>query len=62
LSDLTRQAIVFKKQKIAGMTDETLDRVVVAAETASGRKVVVCFYFGTDSKSVVWAYCKSVPK
>lgn len=63
IEGLAKKVIAYKKQKIAGMTDEIIDKMVTAAEATEGNKVVFRFDFGADSKvlkSLTTAYGKKV--
>lgn len=63
LSTLTKQVLTWKKQRIAGMTDEIVDQMVTAAGATEGDKVVFRFDFGADNKVVkalTTAYGKQV--
>ena len=63
IGDLSRKVVAYKKQKIAGMTDEIVDKMVAAAEASTSNKAVFRFDFGSDGKvlkSLTTAYGKKV--
>lgn len=63
ISDLQKKVNAYKKQKIAGMTDEIVEQMVAAANETAGNKVVFRFDFGSDGKMVknlTTAYGKKV--
>jgi alanyl-tRNA synthetase len=60
---MTRKVIAFKKERVAGMTDEIKDMAIEAAESTEGNKVVLRFDFGIDgklAKTVTMAFAKKV--
>jgi len=63
ISELQKKVIAYKKEKIAGMTDEIVEKMVAAANGAGGNKVVFRFDFGSDGKiikNLTSAYSKQV--
>jgi alanyl-tRNA synthetase len=50
ISKLTKKVIAFKKQRLAGMTDEIKAQAIAAGEGTDGNKVVFRFDFGLDGK------------
>ena len=63
LSAFSKKVIAYKKEKVAGMTGEIVDKAVAAAESTEGNKVVFRFDFGTDgkvAKSVAQSFGKKV--
>jgi alanyl-tRNA synthetase len=63
LAALGKKVAAYRKQKIAGMTDEIAAQMVAAAEATTGNKVVFRFDFGSDNKVVkklTTAYGKQV--
>lgn len=60
---MTRRVIAFKKERVAGMTDEIKDMAIAAAESTESNKVVFRFDFGIDgklAKNVTMAFAKKV--
>jgi alanyl-tRNA synthetase len=63
LTDLTKKAISYKKNKVAGMTNEIAEMAIAAAEASATNKVVFRFDFGVDgkvAKAVTAAFGKKV--
>ena len=63
LAGFSKQVMAYKKKRVAGMTDEIVEKAVAAAQATEGNKVVLRFDFGVNSKvskSVTQAYCKKV--
>jgi alanyl-tRNA synthetase len=63
LTTLTKQVIAFKKQRLAGMTDEIQALAIAAGEGTEGNKVVFRFDFGIDgklAKNVTSAFGKKI--
>ena len=50
LGALTKKVIAFKKQRLAGMTDEIKAKAIAAGEATEGDKVVFRFDFGVEGK------------
>lgn len=63
LATMTKQVLAYKKQKLAGMADEIVDKAVSVAAETGGSKVVMRFDFGVEgkvAKSVMTAFGKQV--
>ena len=63
IADLSKKVIAYKKEKMAGMTDEIVGQMVALAESTEGNKIVFRFDFGTDGKvlkTLTTAYGKKV--
>jgi alanyl-tRNA synthetase len=64
LSAFSKQVAAYRKQKVAGMADEIVDKAVAAAQAAEGKNMVVLRFDlavdGKVAKSVTTAYCKKV--
>jgi alanyl-tRNA synthetase len=63
LTVYTKKVLAFKKNKLAGMTDEIKAKAIAAGEACEGNKVVFRFDFGVDgklAKSVVQAFTKKI--
>eukprot|EP00934_Nitzschia_sp_Nitz4_P001139 Nitzschia sp. Nitz4//scaffold180_size44305//6788//9765//NITZ4_007233-RA/size44305-snap-gene-0.58-mRNA-1//1//CDS//3329539449//1139//frame0 len=63
LAVLTKKVIAFKKQRLAGMTDEIKAKAIAAGEATEGNKVVFRFDFGIDgklAKNVATAFGKKI--
>ena len=50
IGKLTKKVIAFKKERLAGMTDEIKAQAIAAGEATEGNKVVFRFDFGIDGK------------
>lgn len=60
---MTKRVLAFKKERIAGMTDEIKAKAIEAAEATEGAKVVLRFDFGIEgklAKTVTAAFAKEV--
>jgi alanyl-tRNA synthetase len=60
---MTRKVLAFKKERVAGMTDEIKDMAIAAAESTESNKVAIRFDFGIDgklAKNVTLAFAKKV--
>ena len=63
LGALTKKVIAFKKQRLAGMTDEIKAKAIAAGEATEGDKVVFRFDFGVEgklAKNVCQAFGKKI--
>jgi alanyl-tRNA synthetase len=63
ISTLTKKVLAFKKQRLAGMTDEIKAKVIAAGEATEGNKIVFRFDFGVDgklAKNVTQAFGKKI--
>jgi len=63
LSVMTKKVIAFKKERLAGMTDEIKAQAIAAGEATEGNKVVFRFDFGIDgklAKNVATAFGKKI--
>jgi alanyl-tRNA synthetase len=63
LSVLLKKVLAFKKQRIAGMTDEIKAKAIAAGEAGEGNKVVFRFDFGVEgkvAKAVTQAFGKKI--
>jgi len=63
LAEVDKLVLAFNKKKLAGMTDEIVEKAVAAASAAEGPKVVFRFDFGLNgkvAKSVTQAFTKKV--
>jgi len=63
LGMLTKQAMSYKKQKLAGMTDEIIEKAMAAAAECEGNKVAFRYDFGVDgkaAKSIAQGFTKKV--
>lgn len=63
LGKLTKKVIAFKKQRLAGMTDEIKAKAIEAGEATEGNKVVFRFDFGVEgklAKNVCQAFGKKI--
>lgn len=63
LEGFAKQVIAFKKEKIAGMTDEIVEMAIEAASGSDSNKVVFRFDFGIDgkvAKAITTAFSKKI--
>jgi alanyl-tRNA synthetase len=63
VSVLLKKVLAFKKQRIAGMTDEIKAKAIAAGEAGEGNKVVFRFDFGIEgkvAKAVTQAFGKKI--
>lgn len=63
LTNYTKQVLVYKKEKVAGMATEIVDKAVAEAASSVSNKVVMRFDFGTDgkiAKSIITSFGKKV--
>ncbi|KAL7558981.1 hypothetical protein ACA910_006321 [Epithemia clementina (nom. ined.)] len=64
LEELTKKVIAYKKQRMAGISEEAITKAVAVAEsTTDSNKVVFRFDFGVDgkvAKQIITGFCKKV--
>ena len=63
INQFTKKVLAFKKQKLAGMTDEIKSKAIQAGEACEGTKVIFRFDFGIDgklAKNVTQAFGKKI--
>jgi alanyl-tRNA synthetase len=63
IQGLSKKVVAYKKQKVAGMTDEIVDKAVAAAAETESTKVVFRFDIGLEgkvAKSVTTAFSKKI--
>ena len=63
IANFAKQVIAYKKEKVAEMATEVVEKAVAEASTTSSNKVVIRFDFGTDgkvAKTIITAYGKKV--
>ena len=63
IATLTKKVIAFKKQRLAGMTEEIKAQAIAAGQACEGNKVIFRFDFGIDgklAKNVTQAFSKEI--
>lgn len=63
IADLLKKVMAYKKQRMAGMTDEIKAKAIAAGEVTDGNKVIFRFDFGANAKlgkNVATAFTKKI--